>query len=352
MSEGFDGSDWYRQAWQLIREAALDISDEFEDNIASGFNALSRVRSFDCEGNWVLYVETALPALAKSMWLLLVPSIDEILEEYLNPKSGRGGSRRGRRRRRRWGRNSAGFRRLFWRGGIPDMDEAIARRIPGGRAIRGRRVGPGEWLFWTGVQAADRVAWYWLLTEAFDTFATVWQDEIKESGQCKTSGPARLGFSAYDPDSNIGGPCWFSVEDENKIVEQNAVIGTSGNIQATSGRVLSGWCVCTFEIRKAQPPGDFAGSMLYTLTADATDNEGTRFTIARSTGTLHVDGGGLDKVKITVEADFAFLTAIQFNFSRQLIEGSVGTSEAQFGYAANVRLTATSFIDFPEEPEP
>lgn len=176
-------------------------------------NAIERIEEFDCGGQWWVYARTALPAVGAAIWLLLTPSPEEVLENYLNPKNGRGGSRRGRRARRRWRAGGSGRRRLYFGNLIPDIDEEIARRIPGGRLVRGRRVGPGEWLFWTGIDAVDRVLWYWLLWEASQEFLTTWQSELLESGACRTD--AEFYFNGqYSQENNQLTATFFDEEDD------------------------------------------------------------------------------------------------------------------------------------------
>ena len=169
---------------QITKDALEEIQDEITGQIVNTSQAIVDVWEIDCEGDWILYVKTATIAAGAALYLLLTPSLEEILESYLEPKPGRRHGRRGQRGDRGRRENRLGQRRLFFRPPIPDIDNAIADAIPGRSLLAGRRVGPGEHIFWTGVQVADTFLWYWLLIEATETFATRWQSEIIKSGQC------------------------------------------------------------------------------------------------------------------------------------------------------------------------
>lgn len=330
MPDDFSNPDWYRQAWQLIQEEANELKEDFQENIGDGWNAIQRVRHFDCEGEWVLYVQTALPAAAAALWLLLVPSIDEILENYLNPKSGRGGNRRGRRSRRRWQRTAPGARRLFWSRGIPDVDESIARWLPGGEAIRGRRVGPGERIFWTGIDVADRVLWYWLLTEAFDTFATTWQSEIQESGRCQTALPSRLAFSwLHSPAVGIG-PLWQSASQLDITTQIKANAGATGSISPPNGFAWTGSCVLALEVRNAELNNEGPVTRQYTLIISAGDAERPTFIIHQESQDVITSAGGLSSVTFNVHLDLAGITGLTFRFERATIEANGGLINDRF----------------------
>ena len=179
----------------ITREALAEIQDEITGSIISSANAIVDVWEIDCEGQWILYVKTATIAAGAALYLLLTPSCEEVLENYLSPKPGRRHGRRGQRGDRNRRPITTGPVRLFFNPPIPDIDNAIADAIPGRDIIGGRRIGPGEHIFWTGIDLADRFLWYWLLIEATETFATRWMSEIVESGKCKVPNDATVQVS-------------------------------------------------------------------------------------------------------------------------------------------------------------
>lgn len=218
----------WRQAWQLLEDQVDNLGDILEEEWKGSVNAIEELREFDCGGQWTVYLRTALPAVGEALWLLLIPALDEILEEYLNPKSGRGGSRRGRRSRRQWRAGNRGQRRLFFSNFIPDMDEEIARRIPGGERIRGRRIGPGEWLFFTGIDALDRVFWHWLVWEASQTFLTEWASELQESEQCKKAEQRFFNGGGNMSFVNVSDGFWNERTDWSILDELGWTVGSEG----------------------------------------------------------------------------------------------------------------------------
>lgn len=212
----------------IIRDALADIQDEITGQIVNTANAIVDVWEIDCEGDWILYVKTATTAFGAALWLLLTPSFEEILENYLSPKPGRRHGRRGQRGDRERRLNRFGQRRLYFNPPIPDIDHAIANRIPGRDLIGSRRVGPGEHLFWSGIDVADRFLWYWLLIEASETFATTWMSEIVESGKCKALNDASCQIKV-EP-RPFGGPkfLWQSQAQFDSYFHEGMSAGVNG----------------------------------------------------------------------------------------------------------------------------
>lgn len=215
----------------ITRDALEDIQDEVTGQIVNTAQAIEDIWEIDCEGFWITYVKTAITAAGAALYLLLTPSLEEILESYLQPKPGRRGGRRGRGKDRNRGINKAGQRRLYFKPGIPDIDNAIADAIPGRGLLAGRKVGPGEYIFWSGVDVADRFLWYWLLIEATETFSTVWMSEILESGKCKT--PVDGAFQLTTPTQTPFGSnnLWFSKWDCSGLHENNITVLNNGKAE-------------------------------------------------------------------------------------------------------------------------
>lgn len=186
---------------EILRDAATEVTQTLELT----YNAIIDIWEIDCQGQWIVWVQTGLIAVGHALWLILTPSIEEILESYLQPKSGRRGGRRGRSGERERRVNPSGQRRVFFGGGVPDLDNMIADSIPGREIIAGRRLAPGEFIFWTGVQVLDRVAWQWLLLEATQTFATEWQSGLMKSEKCGSMNNESCEFTVL-PRTDFGVP--------------------------------------------------------------------------------------------------------------------------------------------------
>jgi hypothetical protein len=310
----FDPGPWH-QAWQLLANQVEGFEDFLEEEWKTSMNAIAEIREFDCGGEWAVYVRTALPSVAAALWLLLVPSLDEILEEYLNPKQGRGGSRRGRRAERRWRMGNRGQRRLFFSNFLPDIDEEIAKRLPGGDAVRGRRIGPGEWLFWTAIDVADRIAWQYLIWEASQTFLTTWQSELMEANECRTSGDAYI-MGNYDS-SGLGLIATFFDDAEDITVAERVNFNQpdAGKIQVVDGKQVDGFLAisnsCTLD--PGPDPVDIKAS--YRRTVEIVTHAGEVIQVAEEVD--HIDTVAESPIQLTelnATAEVAGLVSVQTDF--------------------------------------
>lgn len=170
-------------ATDRIISAAAHLRETFQ-RAHMALNVITEVWETPCEDDWTVVVETALPAAGAAMWLILIPSPKEVLEEYLSPKTLRGGGRGGRDTRgvRRYD-GEDGRRKRRWLG-IPDVDSLIADNLPGSEAVQGRDVGFGQrWLF-TGIQTLDRGAWNWMVLDIAQEFFTLWSSGMREARFC------------------------------------------------------------------------------------------------------------------------------------------------------------------------
>lgn len=171
----------------FVEENARAAWDDIRETWGTGVqltNQLRQVFSDQCADDWHLIIETALPAAGAALMLLLTPSPGEILENYLEPKalkSGGRGPKDKKKVRRKKGR-SGRLRRSFPR--FPDVDRLIADRLPGRKAVEGRRATtPTRWVF-SGINTVDRFLWHWLLYEAGKTFITQWNSGLREARFC------------------------------------------------------------------------------------------------------------------------------------------------------------------------
>ena len=211
-------------AWEKLSSIVNNTTGSIQNTI----NTIEEIWEMDCEGDWVLYVKTALVGVGSGLYLLLTPSLDEVLENYLEPKPGRrkgdGAGNRGRDRLP----VHPGQRRVFFRGGFPDIDQAIASMLPGRNVFAGRQVGPGEWLFWTSINTADRIAWYWLLAEATETFATKWISGLAESGRCSQLADGYLQTRTPVRNGDPGGVMWTNVNNNTNTIAKEMKVSNNG----------------------------------------------------------------------------------------------------------------------------
>jgi len=225
------------------RDKLVGFASEVVGDIGETANAIIDVWEIDCEGEWVLYLKTGTIAAGHGLYLLLVPSLEEIIESYLEPKAGRRGGRRGARGERERRRNRIGQRRVYFRGGFPDIDNAIANKIPGRNFLAGRRIGPGKFLFWTGVRVGDFVLWYWLIVQATNTFATKWISGLIESGQCNALNSGSCQFRVGPRTSFTQDPLWFASTTLIGLSTTNMEVGNNGSIDLPISVTRAGYIV-------------------------------------------------------------------------------------------------------------
>lgn len=91
--------DWGKDLEILLNAAKVSLA-EFEDaitgSIVNTYQAIVDVWEIDCQGSWIVYVKTGVTAAGAALFLIVTPSFNEVLENYLQPKPGRLGGRRGR----------------------------------------------------------------------------------------------------------------------------------------------------------------------------------------------------------------------------------------------------------------
>ena len=179
--------------------AAWDASRSLVGNGLMWANAARILWQTPCEDKWSVLIETALPAAGDALWLLLVPSPAEVLENYLQPYPTKNGRRRTRSSDPDGRRNSKSGRvRRAWPA-IPDVDEMVANMIPGAQAVKGRPAGaPTRWLF-KGIDIADGVSWSFMLMDLTSDFFANWTSNIMQARFCEAPAYAIYEGAADDP---------------------------------------------------------------------------------------------------------------------------------------------------------
>lgn len=150
-------------------------------------NQVKRLLSAPCNGKWSLAVELALPAIGEGLAVLLVPDPQQILQNYLRPKGGRGGTRFLAPLTRRSTFSASRRKYRTFGGGFPDVDQMIGDSLPGRGFFGGRSAGGLEKWFWTGLEFSDLVGWYWLLTSVATNGLNTWSSNIFHSLVCHST---------------------------------------------------------------------------------------------------------------------------------------------------------------------
>lgn len=173
-----------QQIAAFIAEEYKKLDDEVTGQVENTVQAIVDIWEIDCVGSYVLWIKTATWAVYKTLYMFVMPQPEEIFENYLEPKPGRRGGRRGQPEERFPDTDKNGNRRVGFGGGIPDIDQAIASRLPATEIVAGRLLVPNEWVIWTGINVTDRLLFFWMLLEATETFTTTWQSGLLASQKC------------------------------------------------------------------------------------------------------------------------------------------------------------------------
>lgn len=196
-------------------------------------NVNSVIRFFDdpcVSAPWVVYFETALPALGKAALIFLDFGLDDVVRGYARPRGIRGFAHLPRRKR--------GRARRF---DIPELEEMVGRRLPGAKVVRSRVVSNGVKFLWFVDGIIQRGLWYWLVIEFLTDFLYKWTSLIAESEFCKAAhiagSVARSGKNTVisnTADSNPG----YSIE-EKHWGSISHFIGGVGSIPTGRGKLIA-----------------------------------------------------------------------------------------------------------------
>lgn len=221
----------------------MDYFRKFQAGFAQVLNSVDFLIENPCKAEWDIYLETGLKAAKKVILILLIPSSDEILEEYLHPKIDKdrklGAHHDDPRRRGAPG----GKNRRAWQAGIPDVDSLIAKRLPGASFFEGRNAGLLERFLWLGIDVADRVAWWFLCASLVNDFTYEWASGVMESKFCSADWDAWAGgtWLPSGPLGNSAAVCQGEVITKD---EHNAQISDVGGDVTASGQFFTGFFTC------------------------------------------------------------------------------------------------------------
>ena len=136
--------------------------------------------SNDCNVPWVVYFETAIPALGRMIFTLVSFGILDLIRGFFRPAGLRRG-RHGRKSDQRRGR----------RGGIPDTAEMFAKRIPGQVVTSARQVTDGVRNLWVVDSFIQRIAYKLLIFTVVGDFFYDWTSAIIQDDRTKCEGFGR-----------------------------------------------------------------------------------------------------------------------------------------------------------------
>lgn len=164
------------QAWGAAKKRATATGQRA--------NMIYETTQSTCDDRFMVMAKTAIPAAGKALWLILMPNPDEIVEEIIQPKGRRTDPRmrRDKDKRRRKGKN--GKRRKRFRGIVPNVNGLVAGTIVANDAHSGRVPGKAEGAAWWAWDRAERVLYFWLILDAWDTFIYEWSSGLVEARFC------------------------------------------------------------------------------------------------------------------------------------------------------------------------
>jgi len=137
-----------------------------------------------CSNRFTVAVTTAGPALKRAAITLFTPSIGEILEEYLHPKRIGKWHKGAIGASGRWVEGKLGTARKVFPLMPPDVDEAIASKLPFRDFFEGRKIGALERMLWLGIDVGDFVLFSWMMVSLIDEFAYDWSSALMETRFC------------------------------------------------------------------------------------------------------------------------------------------------------------------------
>ena len=183
---------------------------EWPAEFAYTLNTVIRLVSFDCNGTWVVFVDTLKPAAGEMAIALLSFGWDDVARGFLRPSGIRARHRLGRRGRKGGHRRARRGIKIFDK--IPEIGEWIGKHLPGATIVRGRNVGGFQRWLWTIDGVLQRGVFYWMMVDVISDFGYAWLLGIMRHEACWTvgegwaqGGPGWISFSAGQ-DVMIGYP--------------------------------------------------------------------------------------------------------------------------------------------------
>lgn len=216
---------------------------DMRKSLSRSHQAIIDLWEINCGDKWFLWVRTGVVAAAEAIWLLIMPTWEETLENYLEPRKGRRFGKGGPRRYPSTGRDRNGRPITNYGRGIPQIDEVLADMIPGAERIKGRRVSDFEFLMWKQFNVGERALWYFLLAQATETFTTTWLSGLAKSGECTAPNDGSAHFNLTMRDSFVQDELWFNKFALPDFFEEGLEVGNNGTVQLTMLSTVANWMV-------------------------------------------------------------------------------------------------------------
>lgn len=227
---------WVRGALSSAASAAGDFLHAIPNpfvalgNTAQELSIIVGITEFNCEDSWTVMVETALPAYAGELKLLLVPQPKQILQNYLRPSTF--GSRYKLRDGKRWrwtsDRNDIDRRR--GRDLVPDVDQIIAERLPGVGIYDGIATNSAYRFAFAGIEVLDVVGWYFLIAHMAEDGTSKWISGIMHSGYCRNPSSSGFLIETYKPPGTPSLGLWYNSHQITKANINGWILGLKGHI--------------------------------------------------------------------------------------------------------------------------
>lgn len=119
-----------------------------------------------CHAPFFLYFRLGLTSALDVFRVLLVPSPQEVAEEYFDPSGTRGASKRKVFNPFRIYGGGGGGPKHGRKGGFPDPDSWVSERLPGREVLATRKISNTEFIAWSHFNTLERAAWYAIIYES------------------------------------------------------------------------------------------------------------------------------------------------------------------------------------------
>jgi hypothetical protein len=158
-------------------------------------NTIIDMFQWQCQGKFLFYVRTALPALGQLVLGLLWFDWDDVVRGAIRPFGP-------------FGRRSlvAGARKPKWKIEIPELGEEIGKRLPGVRLVKANRLWRRTRAFWFVDGLIQRVLYYYLIVDLVSEFMYNWSVGIlRAPEECGAALVVRGGKYGCSGAPGIGG---------------------------------------------------------------------------------------------------------------------------------------------------
>lgn len=137
-----------------------------------------------CDAPWTIYFETIGPALGEAIIALLSFGMGDVFRGYFRPRNLRS-FRHGRK----------GKKGRFRGKGIPEIGNALGKKLPGATVASGLSFHQGVKNIWLIDLGLQRVLWWWLVADITVDFFYHWTSLINQSEFCSRQNAVGMAHS-------------------------------------------------------------------------------------------------------------------------------------------------------------